>query len=262
MTRLEAAVRSPISFRRQMSDGIEKFTERPETVGIHFDGRLFVWHALESLPHSPQRVFAGRELGPSVTSVLGDDPYEHVATELERFLTALVYEYGLPAEVVAYGSNFETDPYAPPIASAPRTHSGWMMGEPFEAISLRRDPPVLKSLAWYREAVNAGSPLYRFLAYWNCLEATLERRRAEFIDRTVPTLQHLWNTSYPFPSNPSEHFHELSRNAIAHVFRGRRQMIDPDADQDRRRLDSESRFLDDVARIAIKETFGNPLAAN
>jgi hypothetical protein len=138
-----------------------------------------------------------------------------------------------------------------------------MMGQPFEVISLLREPALLKALAWYREALNAGSPFYRFFSYWNSLEAVLgsAANRASFVDRKVAHFAHLWDTTFPMPSSPSRHFHELSRNAIAHVLRTGRPMIDPDADRDRRRIDSESRFLDYVARAAIQETFPHPISA-
>ena len=52
----------------------------------------------------PERdpIFGESELGPSVTSNLGDNTCDEVATELERLLSALSYYCDQPAEVVAY----------------------------------------------------------------------------------------------------------------------------------------------------------------
>ena len=56
-----------------------------ETVAILFEDRLFVWHAFNEPERDP--IFGESELGPSVTSNLGDNAYDEVATELERFLS-------------------------------------------------------------------------------------------------------------------------------------------------------------------------------
>jgi len=258
MVRLEAAIRSPIAFRREIRDGIVAYAS-PETVGIVFDGRLFVWHAFPEPQVDP--ILDALELGPTVTSVLGDDSYEDVATELERFLSALAYYYQQPAEAVSYGSHSAGDPYDPPHASARRSHSGWMLAEPYDAMSLRRDSePLLKALAWYREGLNAGSPFHRFLAHWNCLEAALADRRARFVNLAARERRWQWG-SYAIPANPADHFREASRKANAHV---RRRLvpplIDPDADEDRQRLDRESRFLEVLARTAIEAEFGHPVS--
>jgi hypothetical protein len=262
MSRLEAAVRSPIAFRRELRDGRHAFQDKPETVGIEFDDRLFVWHAFPD--QEPDPIFGPRELGPSVTTVLAaGEEYAVVATELERFLSALAYHYEQPAEVVAYGSSGEQDAYHPSITRAPRTHAGWMMAEPYEVIRLTREPPaVLPALAYFREGLNAGSPFYRFLAYWNCIEAVFDgnwQRRDLFVADTVPLYRARWEDWFPFPDDPVRYFWDESRNAIAHAVRGSRRSIDPDADQDRRRLDAESRFFQIIARRAIDDEFGRPV---
>jgi hypothetical protein len=266
MSRIEASIRSPLSFRRNMSEGVAQYDEAPETVGITFDGRLFVWHAFPE-DEEEEPVFGSTPLGPSVTSALGDDTSDVVATELERLLSALTYLYDVSTEVTHYGSSWETDAFKPPYTRGPKV-PGWARKEPVDSISLRRDSEgLLKALGWYREGKNAGSPYYRFLAHWNALEAvcygpTSRSARAELIDRMTPALAEAW-TAYPLPESPSEHFDEASRNAIAHVFRGEggaRPLIDPDADADRQRLDWESRFVEVLVPHAIREVFGEPVS--
>jgi hypothetical protein len=259
MSRLEAVVRSLLSFRRNMSEGIAAYVEPAETVAITFDGRLFVWHAVEEA--TAPVTFGTPLTGPTLTSVLGSDTDGVVATELERLLSALTYLYDVPTEVTHYGSHWTTDPFEPPIARGPQT-PGWARKEPFDWINLRRDSPAaLKALGWYREGKNAGSPFYRFLAHWNALEAVFGslRGRAEFVDRATPRLASGW-TDYALPGKPSAHFYDVSRHAIAHVIRGKSDpVIDPDLDPDRRRLDWESRFIECLVPAAVQEAFGTPV---
>ena len=136
MSRLEASVRSPLAFRHGINDGHASYADSPETVGITFDGRLFIWH---SFAEQPDRGPLGSpDDGPSVTSTLGEDSYTTVATELERFLSALSYYHQQPAEVIHYGSSFASDPFDVPFTRAPRT-AGRVMVEPAKKMALRRD---------------------------------------------------------------------------------------------------------------------------
>lgn len=263
MSRLEASVRSPIAFRHGINDGHASHADPPETVAVTFDGRLFVWH---SFAEQPDRGALGRpDDGPSVTCALDDDPYATVATELERFLSALSYHHQQPAEVIHYGSSFASDPFAIPFTRAPRT-AGRVMVEPPRVMSLRRDSEaLLKAMAWHREGQNAGSPFYRFFAYWNSLEAALGDvdRRASFVEEKTRELLPAWGDSYPLPESPAEAFRDASRNAIAHVLRDpHKPLIDPDADADRQRLETESRFLNWLVRAAIEQEFGEPVSVS
>jgi hypothetical protein len=175
----------------------------------------------------------------------------------------LVYYYELPAEAVAYGSHSTTEPFTPPLARSHRTYSGWIVKEPPRTVSVRRDSEsLLKALGWYREGLNTGSPFYRFVAHWNCLEAALGRsRRPQFIKDTVRKYASSW-TAYPLPTQaPEQHYRQLSRDAIAHVsLHPGKTPIDPDADPDRQRLDAESRFLQQIAREAIRQEFDQPVS--
>lgn len=263
MSRIEAVVSTPLSFRRNMSEGVAAYDEPAETVGITFDDRLFVWHAFPELDNDP--TFGPRPLGPTVVAALDTDDDKIVATELERFLSALTHLYQVPTEVTAYGSSHITDLYETPYTRGPAP-PGWARKEPLDWISVERDEGLLKALGWYREGKNSGSPFYRFLAHWNALEAvyygsTSRDGRAEFVDRVTPTLADAWQ-AYPLPTTPSQHFHDESRHAIAHVFRGGgggSTVIDPDSDVDRQRLDWESRFLEVLVPAAITEVYGTPV---
>lgn len=269
MTRLEVAVRSPITFRRSLSSGwsqpIDVLKAPPETVGIEFEGRLFVWHAFEPRDDPD---FGYEEFGPSVTVVTHEDDDERAAAnDLQRFLSALAFWLDQPAEAVSFGGSGETDPYHPAIARARRTHAGLLAAKPPDAIVLRPETNLRLAVGYYREGMNAGSPFYRFLAFWNCLDAafnveTDSTPRDDFIRREAPRLAWRWdNSRHPFPADPASDLERDSRHAVAHVLRppGRRT-IDPDLAEDRVRLDLEANLLKWLVRRAIEQEFPNPVS--
>jgi hypothetical protein len=267
MARFCAAIRSPIAFRRRVGLlTIDNLKAPPETVGIEFEGRLFVWHAFE--PRKDPVTGRMKEDGPSVSVVVKDkDDEREAADSLQRFLSALAYYYDQPAEAVSYGGDGETDPYHPATLRAPRTHAGWMMTEPYEAMALRPEPLLRLAVAYYREGLSAGSPFYRFLAFWNCLDAVLEvehdaSARDTFLDETAPRFKAQWDERYPFPKNPAKAFKDDSRHAIAHVLRRKgRRRIDPDLADDRVRLDREANLLRWLVREAIEQKYPHPVSA-
>jgi hypothetical protein len=266
--RLEASITTPLSFRRNIATGDDRFEEPAETVEFILDGRLFVWHSFPEAEDDP--VFGSGPFGPTVTTAIGAETTDLVATEVERLLSSLTWLYDVPTTVAHYGSSFHDDLYVPPPFTRTPRAPGWVRTEPVMGLYLRRDSEgLLKALGWYREGRNAESPYYRFLALWNALEAVFygpssRDGRAEFIDRATPALADAW-TAYPLPDNPSEHFKAASRDAIAHVFRGQAgalPLIDPDADADRQRLDWESRFLQTLVPSAIREVFSEPVTTS
>jgi hypothetical protein len=256
MPRLEAIINTPLSFRQEVSEGGAQYSEPPESVAIDFDRRQLVWHVFADDPTLGPH-------GPTITSVLGGDDDAVVATEVERFLSALTFLYDVPAQVAHYGSSSTDEPFEEPISRGPLA-PGWARKKAPVWMRLRRDSDgLLKALGWYREGRSSDSPYYRFLAHWNALEAVFygpgaERDRASFIDRVAPGLAAGWAFG-TFPASPSDHFRQASRNAISHVFRTGGQLLDPDADADRRRLDDESRFLQVLVSPAIREVFGEPV---
>jgi len=266
MARFCAAIRSPIAFRGRVGLlTIENLKAPPETVGIEFEGRLFVWHAFE--PRKDPVTGRMEEDGPSVSVVVKDEDDEREAADsLQHFLSALAYYYNQPAEAVSYGGDGETDPYHPAILRARRTHSGWMM-KPYEAMALRPESLLRLAIAYYREGLGAGSPFYRFLAFWNCLDAVFDvesdsSERDAFLSEAAPRFKAQWDERYPFPANPARTFAQDSRHAIAHVLRkpGRRT-IDPDSAEDRVRLDREANLLRWLARDAIEQKYPHPVSA-
>ena len=213
--------------------------------------------------HRPRPVLG--PLGPTVTTALADGQNDvEVATELERLLSALTFLFDIPAEVGHYGGSWHEDAHAVPYSRGKQA-PGWARKPPPTSLRLRRDSEGLqKALGWYREGRSSESPYYRFLAHWNALEAVFfgkdsELRRAQFIDRVAPHLAASWPPDIVPATKPSDHFRDVSRDAISHVVRRRKPMIDPDADTDRRRLDSESRFVQLLVPAAIRDVFGEPV---
>jgi methylamine utilization protein MauJ len=114
--------------------------------------------------------------------------------------------------------------------------------------------------------VNAISPFYRFLAYWNCLEATFDVNRLRnlnsfqtFLNQAAPQFRWRWDSRFPFPRNPWERLWEESRSAVAHVIRdpGRRR-ASPNSNRDRERFE-EANWLRHIARLAVKQKYSKPV---
>jgi len=265
MARFEAAVRSPIAFRRRIGTFAEDLLRPPDTVGIEFEGRLFVWHAFE--PDVDPITKRPIEYGPSVTVVVdGDEDERQAADSLQRFLSTLAYYYDQPAEAISYGGSSESDPYWPAVLRAPRTHLGWMITEPYDGIGLRPEPLLRVAVAYYREGLSAVSPFYRFLSFWNSIGATYgddRHRRADFINEMAPLHRDAhWDERVPFPDDPAKAFYDDSRSAIAHVVRDAgKKTIDPDRATDRVRIDAEASLLRWIARRAIESEYPNPITA-
>jgi hypothetical protein len=196
-----------------------------------------------------------------------DGDAREAADSLQRFLSTLAYFYDQPAEAVSYGGDGETDPYHPPPLRSLRTHAGWMLAEPFKLMALRPEPALRLAIAYYREGLNAGSPFFRFLSFWNCLDAVLQIQadpspRDAFLREVAPLFKGWWDEQHPFPDDPAKAFRDDSRNAIAHVLRRTdKTMIDPDLAEDRTRLDRESHILHRLARAAIQREYPDPVSA-
>src|SRR5207247_2321755 len=108
----------------------------------------------------------------------------------ERLLSALAFYLDEPAEGLSYGLGEATSPLEPASTRRERGDFGWRLSEPPDEVVVRPELNVRLALAYYREGLNSGSPFYRFLSFWNCLDATFgvvdrrtrkEARRSAFI---------------------------------------------------------------------------------
>jgi hypothetical protein len=254
MARLEVAINSPLAFSRRFAQPIESdeleevFAQGPDTIGVEFRDRLFVWHAFPS----PDRPGPGKEdAGPTVTVLVGDDEDAvRAADDAQRFVSAIAFYHQEPAETLYAQVTDITEDYTSAVNRAPRTTRwGWTLARSPTTITLRTEANVQLAIAYYREELNAGSPFFGFLAFWNSLEATFsvpERGRKgrgaaitarnDFIRAFALNARKAWRPDIPFPTDLADALEGDSRHAIAHVLRrpGERT-IDPDVSADRAR---------------------------
>jgi Methylamine utilization protein MauJ len=264
MPRFEAALRTAVAFRRDgPAPSLAQLSAPPDPrVSILFERREFVWHHLERTtdPYFGVQDQPGPLL---VVQYASDRDARAAANSLQRLVTALVYGLDAPIEAMSPGSSGESDTTNPHGRRTPRAAVGYDFREPPSEVALRRSANLFLALGYYREAVNAVSPFYRFLAFWNCLEATFDVNRKEnlaafeaFLNRESRKLKWRWDTQFPFPREPSDRLREESRSAIAHVIRdpGRRR-ANPASNRDRARLGAEAEFLRHIARAAINQEY-------
>ena len=157
MSRLEAVIRTSALVPRNEREGDAHHDEPAETVGITFDGRLFVWHAFPEV--DPDPVFAWTQLGPTVTSVLGDD----TGNRRHRTRTLpLLPDLPLPSAVRgdALRERLDDRQFRRRIVVA----HGCQAGLGLDCISLRRDSEaLLKALAGTERA---RTPVAPTTAFW------------------------------------------------------------------------------------------------
>lgn len=246
---------------------IEELRKPPETVGIEFEERLIVWHYFQPRDDPD---FGYEEFGPSATVVYAADSEEErlaAADSLQRFLSALAFHFEQPVDTVGlFSGSSTTDPYGPAIVRHRKQFMWWSLHDPPAKLEVRPERSLRVGLAYFREGVNATSPFYSFLAFWNCLDAVFDvvtdpGRRDQFIRTVTPRFEDEWEGD-SLPADMAKHLERESRHALAHVIRepGRRR-VNPDEAQDRVRLTYESRLLRRVARAAIEEEFPDAVSA-
>lgn len=226
----------------------------PEQVVITFEGRDFVWHP--NLEPGPD----GEEWWPGLTVTVEDmNDYEAEAESMHRLLSALSFEYRQPMEVAAFGASGEVDPFAPPIPRAARRGFGDLISEAPKGVEVVDDDRLKLVLALHREGLCSESPFYRFLSYWNALDAAFdndESRMKSFVTSVAPTTGH--RESYdPPPPDWWDYLRDSNRNAVAHaVRRPGKPVLNPDVPRDRERLYRDSWILDDLVRRAVEDRWG------
>jgi hypothetical protein len=111
----------------------------------------------------------------------------------------------------------------------------------------------------YREALGIGTPFYRFLPYWNVVDAVHDGREAQvnaFLQRNVSRLAK--RRSQPLSGNQAvPYLRKQVRDAIAHVIPDNRarQHLDPDVLDQRDRVHEDAGLMKDLARTAILDTW-------
>jgi hypothetical protein len=128
------------------------------------------------------------------------------------------------------------------------------------SVTVTADERLRLALAVYREGLNAASPFYRFLAFWNVIEAAFggnSHDRDSFLGSARPAHSRPPSVT----GDVAAYLRDESGNAIAHVVRADPSdtSIDPDLPSDRERLDMEGRWMQDLARGAITSVWPKPV---
>jgi hypothetical protein len=226
---------------------------------FNFDGREFGW-----VVPKPGNA-SDYQPGPTLTTFVDADP-DHIGDQAwetawddaveaaQRVLSAFAFYHDIRMESrPTSGGTSTTNLLHPFGARDVRDTIGTHQAVAPSELIVDPDPQLRLALAVYREGLNAGSPFYRFLAFWNVLEVVfggIGRKRNHFIRAEAPR-------SYfklSIKRDIATHLRDESRNAIAHIVRRQAAdtKIDPDLPHDRERLDQETRLLRDLAKKAIE----------
>jgi hypothetical protein len=227
-----------------------------EPFAIRFDGRDFVWHPNAEV--DPER---GPDV-PTITVMTGSSSDYHVEMlAVERFLSALSFRYRGPFTVLSSAGASWPGPFDPAVARAPGTQRFGIAYEAPEEVSVVDDERLRLVLALHREGRSSDSPFYRFLAYWNALEASFDldsRQLAAFIDGS-PKRARGWFRDFETPEEGwAEHLRRSNRDAVAHAVRSspRATVRDPDEPRDRGRLGRDSGLLANLVLDRVEQRWG------
>jgi hypothetical protein len=251
MARYETGVRANLRFHTKRPPFTNQFPEAEQVV-IEFEGREFVWHP--NLEPGPE----GQEWWPNVTvMVVNPDDYVEEMTAMQRFLSALAYEFETAVEPMSSGAAGWPGPLDRPVAMAARRGYGDRVSEAPLGLVVEDDDRLRLVLALNREGLNSESPFYKFLSFWNALDAAFdndEPAMAEFLNRTAPLYAGHRSSYDDPPSDWADYLRESNRNAIAHAVRpAGRPLLDPDDPLDRERIYRDSRLLQDLVRARVRE---------
>ena len=268
--RLTVGLRSPLAFQLPGPRTGDWLKAPPDTVGIKFEGREFVWHP----PMEYGDELAPSQYGPMVAVVIVDDEDGRVAAQsLQRFLSAAAFAYDQPVDDGSggLGGDGESDAYHPFGARAQRSHPYVYKAEPPAALVVEDHEALRLALSYFREGLNASSPFYRCVAFRNVLDAVYEveheiravpgtrqrtptkeaAARDAFIEATAAAVAG-WHSMTTPPRGWAHYLREEVRNALAHVNRRERREVNPDDPTERVRLMGDATVMQQLAKAAIE----------
>jgi hypothetical protein len=259
VARLEIPVRTALRFVKGPLPARPAWHEA-ESVIIEFEARQFGWVERKRFPHQDEHEPPPRPLVTTSvengTEAEWDRAADAEAEPLQRLLSALAFHYNTRIESRrTKGGSGESDllhPYG--AVELSDTFAGQCVNRPVR-VHVEDDPQLRVALGLYREGMSAGSPFYRFLAFWNVLDAVfngVEFARDAFLRAWATGIHEVPNAA---GTDVAKYLRLDSRHAIAHVVRDRPQdtTIDPDMPADRERLELDAYCLHDLARIAVLE---------
>lgn len=250
MMRFEAAIETPLAFR----EGGVLSGRAADPVGFEFDERKYVWH---NGSRDNERL-----CWPVVTVVLaGDVDTISEETRINRLLSALSFCYDLPMSIAATVGTGWKQEFDPPLIGQPGYGARQLEASP-QRVELLADDGLRLTLALWREARTARSPAYRYLAYYNALDAAFDDdqdARAAFVanqlrDAALPKDATARSVDWP------HYLREVLRNAVAHAVRPQgRPMLDPDETTDRHALMGGAKHLAELVRTRVEMRWPNAI---
>ena len=250
--RYEQAVRTIVAFHtRQRPYGDDPLAA--ETVVIRFGGRRFVWHAMAD--------DGGGSWFPTVTTMIEDaNDYAAERLDMERFLSAISWWTGRGIEIETAAGAGRPDEMDPPVATARRYGLGTSLYEATYELVVDDDQALRRVLAYHRQGLNTGGAFFRFLAFWNALDIACDNYDGTlpaWIRASMPDHAHLRGGDEAPPEDWWTHLQNERRSAVAHAVRdGRGDELDPDDPDDRSKLWTDARLLQDLVGIRVRERWG------
>lgn len=250
MVRWEAAIDTPLGFR----DGGVLSSRSAKFVDIEFDGHTYAWH--DGVREDERLCW------PVVsTKVVGEVNAHQVVTGINRLLSALSFHFDLPMSIDTTAGAGWKDEFDPPLLGQPG-YGARQLESALDRVEVRADDRLRLTLALWREGRSARSPAYRYLAYYNALDAAFDddqHARATFIadqlrHEKLPvgaeTRQYGW----------ARYLQDVLRNAVAHAVRPQgRPMLDPDETMDRGALTAGAIKLATLVRSRVEDRWPRPV---
>lgn len=250
MVRFEAAIDTPLAFRQ----GGVLSGRTANAVSIEFDEFKYVWHDGSRM--------AGALCWPVVTVIVhGMVDTTAVETRISRLLSALSFHYDVPMSIsVTAGAGWKQE-FDPPLIGQPG-YGRRQLEAAAERVEVLADDRLRLTLALWREARSASSPAYRYLAYYNALDAAFDddqSARAEFVadqlrDAALPEGVRSENFDW------GRYLREVLRNAVAHAVRPEgRPILDPDETTHRHALTGGASHLARLVRTRVESRWPSPV---
>src|SRR5262249_16001205 len=131
--------------------------------------------------------------GPTVTTMVESDTeagWNKAIEAVQRLLSALAFTYNTRIESrPTAGGSGATDLLAHARARDISDTYGIRLERSPRQVSVPANPRLRLALGLYREGLNAASPFYRFLAFWNTIDAAFdgnEHARDAFLRQSAP----------------------------------------------------------------------------
>jgi hypothetical protein len=223
---------------------LQEATEAREPFTISFEGRVLTWH-----PGSD-------EFLPVVTIPISDsDNYEEERFAVERFLSALSFEFGFGVTVYSAGASGFNGELDPPLLQQPRMKP--TINPAPDAVEVAEASEELSlCLALIREALSSASRILAYLSYWKAIEVAVGD--PDYRSWIGPEAVALW----PEEGRTAESWYERlkeTRNAAAHAIPQRAPQYHPDNPTLTSRLTEDVERLHWLAMKAIRERWPRPV---